>query len=79
MKFAALESSTELATAPPQIRTYTELLRTRANCSRWFGKMMNRVIAGIAVDLPRFSNDINRPCFWRYDRFGNCKRHPHRC
>ena len=57
--------------------TVPSILRTRANCSRWFGKMMNRLIAGIAMDLPRFSNDINRPCFWRYDRFGNCKRRPH--
>lgn len=68
-----------IADSQQKIRTCTELLRTRANCSRWFGKMMHYVIAGIAMDLPRFSNDINRPCFWRYDRFGNFKRHPHRC
>jgi hypothetical protein len=68
-----------IAKSQQTIRACTELLRTRANCSRWLGKMMNRVIAGIAMDLPRFSNDINRPCFWRYDRFGNCKRRPHRC
>jgi hypothetical protein len=53
-----------IAKSQQKIRACTELLRTRANCSRWFGKMMNRVIAGIAMDLPRFSNDMNRLCFW---------------
>jgi hypothetical protein len=52
------------------------ILRTRANCSRWFGEILSRLIAEIGADLPRFSEGRNRSCFSHSGHFG--KVHPHR-
>ena len=51
------------------------ILRTRANCSRWFGEILNRLIAEIDADLPRFSEGRNRSCFSRSGHFGKVHRH----
>src|SRR5215831_17735337 len=52
---------------------------TLENCSRWFGRIRNDLIAEIAADLPRFSEGINCPCFSHYGRFGSVRhQHPHR-
>ena len=50
---------------------------TLENCSRWFKKVQSHLIAGIAADLPRFSEGINSRCF-SHDRCFGRGHHQHR-
>ena len=54
------------------------ILRTRVNRPRWFGKILNRLIAEIAADLRQFSRERNKECFSRSGHFGKVHRRPRR-